>query len=170
LLSAWIRCNNMVLSWIMNSVSKEIAASIIYITTAEAMWKDLKERFSQGNAPRIFQLQKTMSALSQGNSSVSAYYTRLKGLWDELANYRPIPACSCGGLKTVVEYNHQEYVFQFLMGLNDSFSHIRGHILLFDPLPTINKVFSLVLQEERQRALSVSVSSCSLNQSSALLS
>jgi hypothetical protein len=49
----------MVLSWIMNFVSKEIAASIIYITTTEAMWMDLTERFSQGNAHRIFQLQKT---------------------------------------------------------------------------------------------------------------
>lgn len=64
----------------MNSVTKEIAASIICIATVEAMWKDLKEWFSQDNAPHIFQLQKTMSALSQGTSSVSAYYTQLKGL------------------------------------------------------------------------------------------
>lgn len=28
----WIRCNNMVLSWIMNSVTKEIVSSILYIT------------------------------------------------------------------------------------------------------------------------------------------
>jgi len=48
-------------------------------------------------------------------------------------------------------------------------SHIIGQILLYDPLPTI-KAFSLVLQEERQRILSVSVSLCSLNESSALLS
>jgi hypothetical protein len=43
LIQAWIRCNIMVLSWIMKFVSKEIATSIIYITTAKAMWKDLKE-------------------------------------------------------------------------------------------------------------------------------
>lgn len=36
-------------------------------------------------------------------------------------------------------------------GLNDSLSHIRRQILLIDPLPAINKVFFLVLQEERQR-------------------
>lgn len=44
---AWVRCNNMVLSWILNSVSKEIAASIIYIDSCHGMWLDLKERFSQ---------------------------------------------------------------------------------------------------------------------------
>lgn len=31
---AWVRCNNMILSWIFNSVSKEITASVIYIDTS----------------------------------------------------------------------------------------------------------------------------------------
>ncbi|XP_075515626.1 uncharacterized protein LOC142550282 [Primulina tabacum] len=39
----------------------------------------------------------------------------------------------------------------FLMGLNESYSQIRAQILLVDPLPVIAKVFSLVVQEERQR-------------------
>ena len=42
----------------------------------------------------------------------------------------------------------------FLMGLNDSFAQIRGQLLLLDPLPLINKVFSLVSQKERQRNVS----------------
>jgi len=154
---AWIRCNTMVLSWIFNSVSKEIASSVIYIDTVADVWIDLKERFSQKNGPRIYQLQKSLSSLSQENLSVGTYFTRIKSLWDELRNYRPIPVCSCGSMKTIHDYFHHEYVFQFLMGLNDTFSHIRGQILLIDPLPPINKVFSLVLQEERQREASASV-------------
>ena len=35
------------------------------------------------------------------------------------------------------------------MGLNESYAHIRGQILMMEPLPAINKVFSLVIQEER---------------------
>lgn len=35
------------------SVSKEIAYSIIYLNSTEAMWKYLKERFTQGNGPKI---------------------------------------------------------------------------------------------------------------------
>jgi len=61
---AWTRCNDMVLSWTINSVSNEIAASIIYINNAETMWKDLKEHFSQDNGPRIFQLQKSIAAIT----------------------------------------------------------------------------------------------------------
>lgn len=40
---------------------------------------------------------------------------------------------------------------QFLNGLNNSYSHTRGQIPMIDPLPGINKVFSLVLQEEQRR-------------------
>jgi hypothetical protein len=152
---AWVRCNNMILSWILNSVSKEIAESVIYIDTSHGMWLDLKERFSQKNGPRVFQLQKSISVLSQGNSSLSSYFTQLKSLWDEISNYRPIPPCSCGGMKVVAEHYHQEYIYQFLMGLNESLAAIRGQILLMEPLPTVNKVFSFVIQEEKQQEISV---------------
>ena len=37
------------------------------------------------------------------------------------------------------------------MGLNDSFSHVRGQILLMDPIPSVEKVFSLLIQDEKQR-------------------
>ena len=46
-----------------------------------------------------------------------------------------------------------EYIMSFLMGLNDSFSQVRGQILLLDPLPAINKVFSLIFEKERQRKI-----------------
>ena len=36
------------------------------------------------------------------------------------------------------------------MGLNKTFAQVRGQLLLMDPLPPINKVFSLISQEERQ--------------------
>jgi hypothetical protein len=159
---AWLRCNNMILAWILNSVSKEIVASMIYIDTCREMWLDLKEIFSQKNVPRVFQLQKSIAALAQQNCSVSSYFTQLKSLWDELCNYRPIPQCSCGEMKVVVKHYHQEYVYQFLMGLNESFAAIRGQILLMELLPSVNKVFSLVIQEEKQQEISLKTQSFGL--------
>jgi hypothetical protein len=44
---------------------------------------------------------------------------------------------------------------QFLMGLNDSFPIVRAQILLTNPLLSINKVFSLIVQEERQREITI---------------
>lgn len=56
LYQAWERCNNMILSWILNSVSKDIARTLIYTTTTKEMWEELKNQFSQGNGLRIYQL------------------------------------------------------------------------------------------------------------------
>ncbi|XP_024021425.1 uncharacterized protein LOC21412662 [Morus notabilis] len=42
---------------------------------------------------------------------------------------------------------------QFLMGLNETYSAVRGQILLMDPIPVVKKAFSLVFQEERQRGI-----------------
>lgn len=40
---------------------------------------------------------------------------------------------------------------RFLSSLNESFSHIQGHILLMEPLLPIKKV--LIVQEEQQLGL-----------------
>ena len=84
------------------------------------------------------------------------YFTKLKTLWEELSNYRPgcsCGKCTCGGGKELNAYHQMEYIMSFLMGLNDSFGQVRGQLLLMDPIPHINKVFSLVSQEERQRSV-----------------
>ena len=49
-----------------------------------------------------------------------------------------------------MDYQQQEYVMQFLMGLNESYASTRGQILMLDLLPPVVKVFNLVVQEERQ--------------------
>ena len=41
----------------------------------------------------------------------------------------------------------------FLIRLNDSYSQVRGQLSLMDPFPPINKVFSLISQEESKRTV-----------------
>lgn len=45
LLNSWIRNNNIVISWILNCISKDISTSVIYATSAHEIWNDLKDRF-----------------------------------------------------------------------------------------------------------------------------
>lgn len=57
----------------------------------------------------------------------------------------------------------------FLMGLNDSYATVRAQILLMEPIPPINKVFSLLIHKERQRVVgNVSVPSTSSLESMAM--
>ncbi|KAL5560973.1 hypothetical protein UlMin_030720 [Ulmus minor] len=107
----------------------------------------LHDRFNQGNGPRVFQIKKQLSSLTQGSLDINAYFTQLKILWDELKEFQPVPVCQCGGLRIWSEHQQKEYVMQFLMGLNESYTQIRAQVLMMDPFPSINHVFSLVIQE-----------------------
>ena len=78
LLRSWTRNNNMVISWILNSVSKEISASIIFSKIASEIWLNLKDRFQQTNGPRLFQLHCDLINLHQDQDSVSVYFTKMK--------------------------------------------------------------------------------------------
>ena len=127
------------------------------------MWNDLKERYSQKNGPRIFQLKRAISSLKQEQLSVTSYFAKMKSLWDELSNYKSIPVCSCGALKTctcgimkvLVINQENEHIMYFLMGLNDCYTSVRDQILLMDPLPPMNAVFTKITQQERQREITV---------------
>lgn len=50
----WVRCDKIVLSWLLNSVDPDLADGVVYARTSHEVWEDLRDRFSQGNAPNIF--------------------------------------------------------------------------------------------------------------------
>jgi len=143
--AAWSRCNDMVHSWIINTLNPEISDSVIYYSIAHEVWEDLHDRFSQSNAPRIFEIQRDITYFRQEQLFVSLYYTKLKGLWDELASYND-------SLHRAQQ--DQQRLMQFLMGLNESYSAVCGQVLLMNPLPSVRQAYSFVSQEEKQRLLS----------------
>lgn len=53
-------------------------------------------------------------------------------------------------MKIYHEQREHDQIMQFLMGLNDTYNPISGHILLMNPLPSVQKAYSLIIQEEKQ--------------------
>ncbi|KAL4599115.1 hypothetical protein ACB092_11G103900 [Castanea dentata] len=53
LVQSWARCNDIMVSWIINCVSPKIATSVVYRKTAKEVWKKLHDRLFQGNGSRI---------------------------------------------------------------------------------------------------------------------
>ncbi|XP_057456379.1 uncharacterized protein LOC130747451 [Lotus japonicus] len=156
---AWERCNNLIHTWIMNSVSSSIAQNLVYIENVIDVWNELKERFSQVDLIRISELQSEISNLRQGSSTITDFFTELKTLWEEIDGFRPLPICICnarcpcqGNAKI---YKDQDYIIRFLTGLNEEFATVRSQILLMKPLPTLNEVFSMVIQQKRQSGASL---------------
>ena len=155
---SWSRCNDMVATWLMNSVSKNIGQSLLFMSTAESIWNNLMSRFKQDDAPRVFEIEQRLSTLSQGSLDVSAYYTELITLWEEYKNYIELPVCTCGHCECNAALLWEQLqqcgrVTKFLMGLNDTYEKTRRHILMLKPIPTIEEAFNIVAQDERQRNL-----------------
>ncbi|XP_055960985.1 uncharacterized protein LOC130015244 [Mercurialis annua] len=156
--AVWERCNTLVMSWLYRSLTQTIADSISCLDTAYEIWKDLKDRFSQGDSGRIGDIQEEIYSFKQGSMSITKYFTHLKTLWDELLNLRSIPICHCepkcprGISETIKMIQSSDQVIKFLKGLNENFSPVRTQIIMQEPLPAINKAFSMVIQYERQLA------------------
>ncbi|XP_039042156.1 uncharacterized protein LOC120180958 [Hibiscus syriacus] len=151
LLAQWEHCNAIVLSWILNTVSQELSAGIVFSSNALRVWEDLKERFDKIDGARVYFLHREIVSHSQGTSSISVYYTRLRLLWDEYDAIAPFAMCNCEVSRQNTEHVNQQLLFHFLMGLNDSYSIVRSQILLLKPLPFVNQAYSMLIQEEGQR-------------------
>ncbi|XP_060183317.1 uncharacterized protein LOC132613313 [Lycium barbarum] len=84
LLEQWKRCNDMVIAWLLNSLSRDINESVIYSQTAEELWNELEERYGQADGTKLFQLQRELNSISQGSSDAAGYFTKIKRIWDQL--------------------------------------------------------------------------------------
>ncbi|KAH0701789.1 hypothetical protein KY285_016067 [Solanum tuberosum] len=58
--------------------------------------------------------------------------------------------CICGAAKKMQSMREEEKVFDFLMGLDDTFS---TQILSVDPFPNLGRSYALTAQEEKQRSV-----------------
>ena len=156
-LEDWWTINSLLVSWIRNTIEPMLRSTISHVEVAETLWTDIKDRFSVTNGPRIQQLKFDLASCKQKGMTIFDYYGRLKQLWDELGNFEPMVICKCGNctcnLKSTLEkHRENDRVHLFLMGLDDNlYGTVRSNILAQDPLPNLNKVYSILIQEERVR-------------------
>ncbi|KAK4397316.1 hypothetical protein Sango_1568200, partial [Sesamum angolense] len=117
---------------------------------------DSMARYGECDRSLLYKIQREIGSMTQGNRTVTAYYTSMKQLWDELACLMPPILCSCGKCtcgsnKAKTNQIEASQLIQFLTGLNESYDNIRNQILVLNPLPHVNKAYSMVLRVERQR-------------------
>ncbi|KAL6564318.1 hypothetical protein OROMI_015768 [Orobanche minor] len=154
----WKRCNAMVKGWLHSSMEKDIRSSVKHAKTAQEVWADLGERFKTQSAPRTYELKREITLTRQEKLSVSSYYTKLKGLWDEINSISPMPKCKCNGCtcdvpKQLMEMREKERLYEFLMGLDESFGTVKTQILSTKPMLSLGVAYHLVSEDERQRQI-----------------
>jgi len=66
--NAWERCNNLIYSWILNSVSPQIPQTILFHEYAIDVWIKLQECFSKVDRIRVASLRFSINNLKQGEN------------------------------------------------------------------------------------------------------
>ncbi|GJW47249.1 hypothetical protein Tco_0078895 [Tanacetum coccineum] len=147
----WVRCDYMVTCWILNSMVAELSESFLYAQSARDLWKELEERYCQSNGPLIYHVERELSKVTQGNSTIAAYFNKLKKFWDELHSLNGIPVCSCGKIRECtcgitdkfLEIDTRSKLMQFLMRLDDDFK------AEFSPQELITEVMGEMILEDK---------------------
>ncbi|KAG7533590.1 Retrotransposon Copia-like N-terminal [Arabidopsis thaliana x Arabidopsis arenosa] len=156
--AAWSRVNDVVRSWLMNSVSKTIGQSVLYVKTAHGIWQKLLKIYKQNNVPRLYRIEQKLAGLRQGSLDVNSFYTKLVTIWEEVKSAQDFPVCQCAGCdcdlnSKWMELFERNFVIKFLFGLNDSYEHVRESIIMIDPLPDLEKTLNMVIQHEHQQEI-----------------
>ncbi|KAF3779118.1 hypothetical protein EJ110_NYTH33689 [Nymphaea thermarum] len=101
--ATWDEDNNIVMSWIMNSVELRIAPTIAYYTKARATWYFLKKTYSHAtNVIKILQLEEELCNIRQGDQDLSQYFATLTAAYERLKALRPpCKHCYASHLETV---------------------------------------------------------------------
>ncbi|RDX76289.1 hypothetical protein CR513_43732, partial [Mucuna pruriens] len=113
-------------TWLFHGSPRLFHHIFLKVPFALILWLDLQEGFGKGNYFKISNLLQELHSLKQ-------------------EFLRPTPFCSChvsctcSLSKYVKNYKQIEYVIYFLKRLNDSY--------YMDPFPSINKDFSLSIQQ-----------------------
>ncbi|KAM2081357.1 hypothetical protein ACFX1T_035002 [Malus domestica] len=145
---AWHANDQLVMSWILNSIEPKLFELFSYSEFSHVLWESIKEMYgSQNNAARIFQLKNDLTGLRQGDQSFVQHLGSMKSMWNELDMYRPHTTDFAALLKKADE----DKVFQLLASLGAEYEDLRSHLLMTADLPSFNSVCQAVQQEETRR-------------------
>ena len=150
----WKSENNMVMSWLINTMENDIGQNFLFYNTAYEIWNAAKETYSDyDNTAELFEIKGALHDLKQGEMTVTQYYNTLSRYWQQLDVFES-PDWECpedaSRYKKIIE---KERIFKFLLGLDKSLDEVRGRILGSKPLPSIREAFSEVRREESRKKL-----------------
>ena len=144
----WDRANVVVCSWLLSSISDSIYQSQAYSEVAEDIWENLFETYNKSDGSVVFNIHQQINSLKQNGTSLSDYFNKLDSLWKEFDGLTSLTKCTCDASIKLKDHSNLMKLMQFLSGLDDSYSQVKSHILLMDPLPNVKTAFSIVSREE----------------------
>ncbi|GKF98304.1 ribonuclease H-like domain-containing protein, partial [Tanacetum coccineum] len=149
----WDRCNAVVLSWILGSLSQDVYLGHVFSDNAAIVWKELQETYDRIDGSIVFNLLQKINSFKQGGLPVSEYYHKLNSLWREFDILTKLPDCVCEARAELIDHSKLMKLMQFLMGLDDIYQPIRSSLLTREILPKVKDAFVIVVREESHRGI-----------------
>ncbi|CAL2227205.1 unnamed protein product [Prunus armeniaca] len=83
--TTWIQRDQLILSWINNSLSKSVLSIVSRNQTARSTWLALERRYASTSQNRILHLRNELMRTMKGDLSVSDYLDKMNMIVDNLA-------------------------------------------------------------------------------------
>ncbi|KAA8525055.1 hypothetical protein F0562_007081 [Nyssa sinensis] len=148
----WKSENNMLMSWLINSITNEIGENFLLYVTAKDIWDTAKETYSSfDNSFELFAVESILHDLRQGDHMVTQYFNTLTWNGQQLDMFDKCDwKCPEDGIKyrKIIE---KKRLYKFLLGLNKDLDEVRGRITGLKPLPSVREAFSEVRMEESRK-------------------
>lgn len=151
LFKIWKRIDNLVLTWMRNSISPDLVQQFVHHTTTFSLWTELNECYGKVSGPQTIMLKRKMVNLTQGDRCVTKYYTELKMLWSHYRMLKLFPTDNLELLRLLIKTDESDLLIQSLMGLNEEYGHISNQISIMTPLPSISTAYGMVCSVETQK-------------------
>ncbi|KAG5617227.1 hypothetical protein H5410_017051 [Solanum commersonii] len=87
--SVWLREDQLVLNWIIVSVSQSILPQLVGAMAARAAWDKLVVTYASGSKPYIRELKSQLHTLRRDNVSIESYVQKAKGIADNIPPMMP---------------------------------------------------------------------------------
>ncbi|CAM9000562.1 unnamed protein product [Rhodiola kirilowii] len=142
------RCIDVIMSWLIFSVSKKIVGEIIHASDAMTAWETLESSYAGTNLARKSEIQREFGNLVQGDLSVMEFKQKLESLWQELDTINVVKCANAGSCVCCVQNKNsklEDRVIKFLMGLSDTYASVRTHVFAMDVVPKFSNVYGLSL-------------------------
>ncbi|KAL0289403.1 UNVERIFIED_CONTAM: hypothetical protein Scaly_2703600 [Sesamum calycinum] len=63
-LEEWIRIDYMVITWILNTMSKDIVDAFIYAISSRSLWLELEAGYGGSNGPMFYNLEREIASIT----------------------------------------------------------------------------------------------------------
>lgn len=125
-------------SWLWNSMEPHISADVVLLDTNYLVFSYVSDSHaSHNNINSIYELCEEIFRIKQGSKSLKDYYSFVKGRWEELTLYQPIPQ----DFATWKRQTERLKEVSFLSGLDAQYGSAKNQLLCGSELLPLNVAF-----------------------------